>query len=200
MVFYTIEGMEDVIEKLDKYEKVIFDFDETLFWLKVPWMEEYPKQLREVVSNVEVWRRFDEGKILNLNNLQNELVREGGEGVWREIVNFNRRFEREELVGVEENVELVEWLRKTEKKFYLWTANTRETVEKILLEKGLLDKFEKLVTRDEVVLIKPEVEGFALIAESAEGFVMAGDAETDREVCEKLRMEFVQVRYFLRNW
>lgn len=46
---------------------------------------------------------------------------------------------------------------------YLWTNNTRPTVDKALIELGVLDLFTKIVTKEDTKLNKPNKQGWELI-------------------------------------
>lgn len=70
----------------------------------------------------------------------------------------------------------------------------RETVTPILQKSGLLPYFRQLVTKGDVLLMKPNPEGFEKILESQEhkkaDFLMVGNSKNDQKAAEASGIDY----------
>lgn len=189
-------------EYIQKYQKthLIFDFDETIFRLILPWEMCFSlkeKELRELDNDLVEF--YFQAKV-RWSDLQNTLITKHGERARKIILENNRRFETELLEGVEINHELLEFVRSnTDKKLYIWSSNTKDVIEKVLEDFAIKDRFEKIITRTELTMLKGHPEGFDMIADGQtpkEQYVMIGDSSHDKNAAENAGIDFYQISYF----
>lgn len=178
---------------------LIFDFDETLAWLKIDWPQRY-QALTEIYQTYEAdydyeSQQFDIG--------YNQYARKYGAEFAKKIDEFYQAFELEHLSEIEPYPELVslikKWAQDGTYQLYLYTSNTRPTIESALTKLGLENCFSKTVTRSDVQLIKPDPEGFGLIYEPGqdkEQYLMVGNSSSDEGMAQAAGIDFYEVDYF----
>ncbi|MBI4009489.1 HAD-IA family hydrolase [Candidatus Roizmanbacteria bacterium] len=186
--------------KSERKTYLIFDFDETLFKLILPWdhcLDYIQEELKKLDKNI--LRDFEE-KRLNLSETQNAYISKYGQRVKKLIYSNNTQFETKQLKGVLLNKELLEFiLTNKEYKLFIWSSNTSVVINKILDQYKIFNKFQKIVTRLDVDLIKPEIEGFELINKpsiSTNNYLFIGDSDSDEKAAKRLDMDFFFVDYF----
>lgn len=172
-------------------KRLIFDFDETLFTLDLPWH----------LYNAELARQLYEldpayPKEKSINKLENGITRKWGTQAAEIRWQYSRQFEHDNLRGVIELSDLTNFIRDNhaEYDYYLWTSNMRETVQPILQKNGLLPYFTRLVTKGDVLLMKPEPEGFELIFEPRTqvrtDYLMIGNSKNDQKAAAAAGIDF----------
>ncbi len=186
---------------------LIFDFDETLFTLFLPW-EVYFKEIAHKLFELDPsLKTFLHGK--SLNDVENEAVRRHGEVAVKLRREYAAFFEKEYLRGVEEHHALTDFIRQASSEksadgapkyhLYLWTTNMLSTVEPVLIKAGLREHFTTLVTKSDIELTKPEPEGFYQIFNSQtqkkEDYLMIGDSSNDAGAAKNAGIEFFQVNH-----
>jgi phosphoglycolate phosphatase-like HAD superfamily hydrolase len=175
---------------------LIFDFDETLFTLDLPWGT-YREVMKRRLWELDPTLPDDP----SITAFENTAVRELGEAAARVRWGYSLEFEREYLQGVLEHHELTDFLRyhADTYHYYLWTSNMRATVEPILAEAGLLKLFTSLITKGSVMLTKPEPEGFEKIFKpdqhQREEFLMIGNSSLDRAAAVAAGIDFFLVKH-----
>lgn len=190
--------------ELHPKKHLIFDFDETIFTLLLPW-DIYIKQLTEKLLDLDPsLKQYSHGKILNM--VENEAVRRWGEQAVQARREYSQYFEHTYYGGVDENYPITHFIEEHYTKYdcYIWTSNMRETVVPILEKRGMLQCFKKIVTKSEVALTKPEPEGFYLIfdpqTQKKENFLMIGDSNNDRGAAANSGIDFYSVKDTLTPW
>ncbi|MDQ5950991.1 MAG: phosphoglycolate phosphatase [Patescibacteria group bacterium] len=185
--------MTDIEQLLAKNPKkyIIFDFDETLFTLHLPWHKYYAELARRLY---EFDPDFPQTK--SVNKLENDMTEKWGRKVAEIRWEYSLQFEKDNLRGVTELTDLTNFIRNnhSQYQFYLWTSNMRETVTPILQKSGLLPYFRQLVTKGDVLLMKPNPEGFEKILESQEhkkaDFLMVGNSKNDQKAAEASGIDY----------
>lgn len=177
------------------FKHLIFDFDGTLFSLKLPWQEHFKEPLLKKLYELDP--TLEDFKCKRTGEKINESVRRHGEIAWKLDRELLKEFESKYLQGVTEIKVWTDYLRKfhDKHKLYLWTSNSQSTVEPILEEAGLLDYFEQIVAAGSVKLIKPEPDGFYLIfkpgSQKKTDYAMIGDSKADRGAAEAAGITFI---------
>lgn len=190
----------EVFLRKRKKTHIIFDFDETLFWLILPW-EVWE---RDIITQLQSWdkkiyQRYRQ-RAISLSELQNLYVTTFGKAALELFRKNNLKFELTQLRNAVPNQELIDFIRNTKGyHFYIWSSNTRSVIEQILEQYGLKKKFLKMITRLEVALLKPETEGFKRLYDSSVDtgrYVLVGDSTSDEMAARKIGIDFFNVRYF----
>lgn len=187
-------------EYLEAHPKkhLIFDFDETLFTLRLPWEVYISELTHKLLELDESLQKFTHAK--TLNDLENEAVRRHGERAKKLRIEFSSEFEREFLKGVDEHREYTSFVVENCTKYecYVWTSNVKATIEPILREHNLLTCFKELVTKSDVSFTKPDPEGFYQIfdqkIDKKEDFLMIGDSQNDMHAAANAGIDFFSVK------
>jgi phosphoglycolate phosphatase-like HAD superfamily hydrolase len=195
------------IIKKDQFEKylidnnkkhIIFDFDETLCTLLIDWTP-WRKELDELFAASDLTPKnepdFNYAVIVNL------YIEKYGKAGRDEIVALNYRIEKDYYSGYELSPIALPLLESVEKiaQLYLWTSNDRRTVAPILRELEIADKFQKIITRNDVEYVKPKAVGFALIYDERNArsqYLLIGDSRSDSGAATDAGIDFINIAEF----
>lgn len=179
---------------------VIFDFDETLAKLILPW-DHWEDSIKDTLITLDrsIYEHYKKEKI-SLSDLMNQYILKFGIQA-RDLVKSNAvHFETSYLQDVIPNYELIEFITHAKKyTMFVWSSNTRPTVKKVLQEYGIWNAFEKVITSLDVELLKPNTEGFSLMYDPAipkNRYVIIGDSESDKKAAKQLGVDFFLIDYF----
>lgn len=180
---------------------IIFDFDATLSLLALPWdmwKVEFEKMLGN--DNSHTWGEYL-NKDITLAEAQNIYLRNGGETARQTLTQFNAQFEKTLLEGVSHNHALLQEVDELPDNLYLyiWSSNSTETLKNVLTDLAVHHKFEKIVSRDDVSLIKPDPAGFDLLYKKdvpKDRYLMVGDSDADRGAAQAAGINFYRIDYF----
>lgn len=186
----TMQTLQQLL--LDTPKKhIIFDFDETIFTLDLPWhvyYEEMSKRLHDLDPSLPETK--------NINDLENKAVEKLGMAAQQVRWQYSLEFEAKQLKGVEELTDLTNFIRENAGKytFYLWTSNMRPTVEPILTKYDLLPLFKQLATKGDVAFTKPHPDGFELLHDASVSdhtdWLMIGNSYNDRGAAEQAGIDY----------
>lgn len=191
-------NLEEYI-RIHKKTEIILDFDETLFHLILPW-DRWEDDIKDklIKTDGKIYRDYENYRI-NLSQMQNNYVKKYPQ-LKGQMIKNSINFETKYLKDLVTNEDLVEFISKARGyNFFIWSSNSKETVEKILKKFGILNKFSKIVTRNEVDLLKPEIDGFIQIYNSKipkSKYLFAGDSRADRQAAQDAGIDFYLVDYF----
>lgn len=175
-------------------QNLIFDFDDTLFTLELPW-HTYVDGLVERLAGLDPTLH----EFRNIAELEHAAVDRHGDPAVRLIRAWSAQFETEYLEGVKEHAELTAFVRshRDEYRFFVWTSNMRVSVEPVLERSGLLDLFELLVTKESVRYTKPNPEGFQYIhaGEPLSEFLFVGDSVNDQQAAAAVGIDFFKIAH-----
>lgn len=174
---------------------LIFDFDETIFTLELPWhifFDGLVSRLLVLDPNLHEER--------SIVALEHRAVRQHGDKANQIINDWSREFEKQYLRGVTEHLVLTNFIRERHADFsiFIWTSNTREIIEPILKDAELFELIERTVTADDVQLIKPDPEGFSLIysdKHALSDYLMIGDSTNDSGAAAAAGIDFFEVKH-----
>lgn len=178
-------------------QDLIFDFDETLFTLHLPW-ELYYKPV--YVECLRLDRTLAQFKYQHMSELENEAVRRLGADFQARIRRHSQEFESRRLEGITEHKQITDWIRNQsgDCQIYLWTSNMLSTVAPILTKAGLIGRFASLITKDSVQFLKPNPEGFFHIfdplTQDRSEFLFVGDSDVDQIAAKEAGIEFQRFR------
>lgn len=183
---------------MDYPKYVIFDFDKTIATLVVDWTKWHLGAGAIFQKYDPNFRQHLEGK--KIYHLQNEMFAKFGPKLKKDIDEFTKKFEAEEVRRVDpiiETVNLTKYLYLNGSKLYIWSSNDYDLVAKNLKELNILNKFEFLITRDKVDFLKPNTSGFDKYLVTVDGnlknFLMVGDSDSDREAAKNSGINYLDV-------
>lgn len=196
------------LQKLSDYKVIIFDFDQTLFTLDLPW-HEYLEKTYQILAQYDQALLEKMERSSSNYEIINAFTDKYGSEPRDKCVEYGQEFEVEQLQGVTIHQELVDWLtaNAVHHKMYVWSSNCTPVIEKILNDQGLIDHFEYLITRDSVLKTKPDAEGFAryVLPNLSEQFstqdcVMVGDSASDQAAAAAAQIEYLKVDPATVTW
>jgi HAD superfamily hydrolase (TIGR01549 family) len=170
----------------------IYDFDGTICDLIIDWTE-WHKGLgniyREFVPDFDL-----DLKGQKVHDFQNIYIKQFGEILRKKIADYNAEYESRMITDYHPHTGIIEVITNmSDTKKYLWTANSKKTIEKYLPLLGLEHAFSKLITRDDVTYIKPDPQGFDLISienPSETDYLFIGDSPHDEQAAKSAKINF----------
>ena len=186
--------------KVNNKTHIIFDFDATLFLLVLPWANWKEGLKIELVKiDATIWDEYESGS-LNIAGLQNKYLNNHGQTVRDFMNNHSASFEMESLEQYKPNTDLISTLNELNHVHkFVWSSNALPVIQMVLEETGLVDKFEKIVTRQDVEFIKPSPDGFYKIYDESvpkSAYLMVGDSSHDRGGAEAAGIDFYLTDFF----
>lgn len=158
--------LEKYLQKNPKVKNIIFDFDDTIVSLQLDWenfMQSWPDEI-EGRTGVQVPASATQ---MNHPELVNALVKKYGDLIIEADRKIYEDFEEDGRDSFQQNIELIKFIQNNHSKykFYMWSSNTRLTITTILEKIGVMNMFDKVVSRDDVEYVKPDSDGFRLIVD-----------------------------------
>lgn len=179
---------------------IIFDFDETITTLNVDW-ETFLIELSKTVDSIEKnsWQILsDQG--YHPVQIYSYICKKHGKKARDALHNSWALWEQKLYRGNHvPHKQLVQFIRSNHKKtrMHVWTLNTEIFVDRFLRELKIDTCFQKIVTRDDVFLPKPDIEGFTLIfnpkKERKEEYLYIGDSVWDEQAAKNAGIRFLNV-------
>lgn len=183
---------------------LIFDFDETLFWLVLEWDRFFEAMEKELAPiDQELYDDLAAGK-RSLSGTLNAYVEAYGTKAKQIITSMSVRFEEDHLLRVVPNPELVDFVAANRDKFSMsiWTSNTSRIVEKVLAEHGLTGIFTRIASQLEILMLKPYADGFRYLAQSGVSkgsYLMIGNSNADEEAAKAAGIDYFHIDYFTKH-
>lgn len=191
-----VQGLKNQIEQ-GKYKRIIFDLDETLTHVALAWPigikllierspAEHQKHMREQFAG------------MSYSDIVNPVLVNDPDFL-PVVLSWANEFEQT-ATSHRPYKELVEYIPELSKihDLFIWTSNTSAIAEWTLGELEILQHFDKIVAREDVRLIKPEVEGWQYIDDGTDPshYLFVGDSVYDQKTAETLGMDFYKITYF----
>jgi len=181
---------------------LIIDFDATLFLMHLDW-EKYFDSIEPSLLRLDktIYSRYLLYKI-SWGNMQNEYVRKFGKKALQLFYKNNTCAEKSLLEKVTPNDELLDFIRKNNKNYnlHIWSSNTDLIIKQTLKEYGVLHMFDKIVSRLDVSLLKPNPEGFIKRIREPEtkkdSYLMIGNSMADHFAAKNADIDFHLVTTF----
>lgn len=193
-------SLEQYLKKNPKTH-LIFDLDETLAHLILPW-NDYMDKIKDILIKTDktIYENYISRKI-NLSELQNLYVKKCGDK-FKEIFQKNSLdFETHYLKKVKVNQPLINFIAKDKNhKMFIWSSNTTPVIKRVLEENKIYNKFEKIITRLDVKMIKPFDDGFKKIYDPKipkNNYLFIGDKKVDLLASQNAGIDFFQEKYFV---
>lgn len=184
----------------NKKKYLIFDLDSTLVKLNIDWSN-YRKGVWETVAvfdeplthevSFEQWKYIE---------LVHKAITKHGDPAKKALDLFNEKYEETHYSGYAPNSALLDFIRRNkEYTYFIWTSNSRKTIQSFLVEECLMSLFTNIVTREMVQLIKPAIDGFNLIHKvgtDKKDYLLVGDNFTDEQAAKSIGIDFLKIDYF----
>lgn len=181
---------------------LIFDLDETLVNLNLPFNLLDP-DIKDFLVKLDpkIYQQYQNSRI-TVSQMENAYITKYPHS--RATIIKNRaKFEAENITDVTVNQSLVDFIKQAKGyQFFLWSSNMRHTVKVVLVKIGILKKFTRLITRNDVNFLKPDPEGFSQIKDPQipkENYLMIGDNDLDCQAARAAGIDFYLETYFHRN-
>ncbi len=183
---------------------LIFDFDETLFWLVLRW-EKFDEVVRKLLTPIDAKLAADyaSGKT-SLSDTFNAYFRAYGKRAKKIVNEQSVVFEKRYLDRAEPNTKLLEFVRANAGNYHMsiWTSNTSEIVKRVLAQHKLTHAFEKIASQLEVRLVKPEPDGFYYLQQNGvplKNYLMVGNSRADHRAATAAGIDFFHIDYFTKH-
>lgn len=170
---------------------LIFDFDETIAHVLLPWVK-WEEDIKEELIKIDklLYEKFKDGPIVALENGYISKYPESKELIIKNSINFETKYFKDVIP----NKKLMSFIKNAKNyQMFIWSSNTRQTIEKTLEKFNILSKFKKLVTRNELTFIKPDPEGFFKIYNPKipkKNYLYIGDKNLDKEAAQNSGIDF----------
>ncbi|PIY71670.1 hypothetical protein COY87_04920 [Candidatus Roizmanbacteria bacterium CG_4_10_14_0_8_um_filter_33_9] len=195
--------MQPILNYLKTNHKshLIFDLDSTLIKLLIDWST-YREQLWKLVSTFD--NKLTEEipcKPFMGFKLTNTVIKKHGEKAKQILDQFNEHYELTHYTGYLPNANLISFIHSYYQQyhFFLWTNNAKKTIKDVMQKENFTTCFQKVITRDDVYYIKPEIDGFKLIHTNnnlKNGYLLIGDSIFDKQAADTIGIDFFRVNYF----
>jgi len=183
------------------YRNLIFDLDETLTRLDLPWDE----WIEQVTASLPTDRAKKLEELLKIDGAPwGEVVNEQiikDPDFYEQFIKICQDFESKYFAHTPYGklVKALPALKEEGCNLFLWTSNTRQTAERALTEMGTLQFFSQLLTREDVKLGKPHAEGwklFTFASQDPASCLMIGDSQNDALAAEAGGISYYKISFF----
>ena len=173
---------------------LIFDLDDTLLTLNLPWSVA-KQQVRQYLDNVDLVMAT------NCRHLgysgYNQMINKYGSQIKTHLDQIYLDFETR-YYKITPNQSLIDFvlINKDKYTFYIWSNNQRITVEQALKDVGLDKIIKKIVSASDVPLYRPDIVGFNLIYDPSvdkKQYLMIGDSNTDKMASQIAEIDFFNI-------
>lgn len=176
---------------------LVFDFDLTIAKMKIDWSG-WHKGMLEVYLRFDPHCSYSYGK--DPHNFYNNMVQKYGITLVKAVRKFNENYEKLHTKGFTASQYLVDFIMSLKgKKLYIYSSNSRKTIEAGLKELGIFGYFQQIISRDETNYLKPNPEGLNLIAgfnQNKASFIMIGDSSSDELAAKGAGIDFYKYDEF----
>lgn len=193
---------EYLIKHPKKY--LIFDLDHTLAKLNIDWST-IRREIFDLVATFDEPLSKSVPFVSNAGiELSNKAAKKHGKEVAKKIRAFIEEYEMTHYKNYEPNQVLLNFIRNNKQTYvyYMWTSNGIRTIQDFLNKEDFSSFFSKIVTQNDVSLIKPEAEGFTFLytpGESLSSYLMIGDSPSDENAAKNAGIDFFKEDYFSRH-
>lgn len=183
---------------------LIFDLDETLAKLNIDWST-IRREIFDLVATFDEPLSKSVPFVSNAGiELSNKAAQKHGKDTAKKIRTFIENYEIAHYFDYTPNTELIDFVRRNKQTYtyYMWTSNGKRTIQDFLRKESLSPFFSRIVTQNDVSLIKPEAEGFSLLYSQGEplsSYLMIGDSPSDENAAKNAGIEFFKISHFHRQ-
>lgn len=183
---------------------LIFDLDCTLAKLNIDWST-IRREIFDFVATVDEPLSKSVPFVPNAGiELSNKAVKKHGKEFAKRIRTFVEEYEIAHYQDYLPNRELIDFIHNNKQTYiyYMWTSNGARTIQDFLKTEKLSSFFLKIITQNDVSLIKPEAEGFTFLhtpGEPLSSYLMIGDSPSDKNAAKNAGIDFFEIDYFTRQ-
>lgn len=184
------------------YSTIIFDLDETLTYLIFPWGEWTARVTAALPADARVgFRRRLADPTESEGALLNEYI-EAYPDFYDQLITITNEFEARHFGEHHPHdglVSLLPQLHEAGIRLVLWTSQSHGAAESALAELGLAERFDTIVSRNDVRLAKPNPEGWRLIWDGTSPLahhLFVGDSNNDERVAAAIGIDYFQINHY----
>lgn len=195
-----VESLLELVRQ-KHYHNLIFDLDETLTRLDLPWEEwigqvtgSLPAEAAKKLEQLLEVEGAPWGEVVNEQIVKDSVF-------YDRFIKICQDFESKYFAHTpyDDLVKALPRLKEEGCDLFLWTSNTRQTAERALMEMGILQLFTQLLTREDVKLGKPHGEGwkqFVFANENPDTCLMIGDSQNDALAAQAGSIAYYKISFF----
>jgi phosphoglycolate phosphatase-like HAD superfamily hydrolase len=182
-----------------KYTVLIFDLDGTLLHLHINWLG-YAEGMLGLVNSIDKSIKIPMPTIYPRSmELYNQAIIKLGIPFKKTLDDYCSKWESSHLINFTLNQPVVNILTThlAYQRCYIWTSQNKSTTRKVTKDAKLDDYLEAIVAKEDVCLLKPNLDGFNLIHQkeklNKEQYVLIGDSFSDQLAAKAAGIDFIQV-------
>lgn len=183
------------LNRLESYKYVVYDFDLTIAKVEIDWSD-WHKGIEKIIQKFDPEFRTD----TKLHQILNDFIHKYGKPIRDEFFEFHKKYEIEKCKGATPNNDLINFIKTHPNISHnIFTSQSRELLNKLLVEIGLEGYFDKIVARDDLYFIKPDPEGLNLIISpnsNKSDYIMVGDSSVDEGAARNAGIDFELIDVF----
>lgn len=192
-------SLHDYIESSGKTH-LIFDFDETIVKLQLPWEKEFDAIRENLIAlDTTIYENYRKHK-LNNSEMINAYGLKYGNKARTIIIDAQTEFEKQSRHAYVKNDEIINFIVKfPEYTKLMWSSNSKPTVLAILQDLGIKDSFKKIINSEDVAFLKPYTDGFEKLYDPLvpkNKYVFIGDSKHDKQAAQNAGIDFYYIDYF----
>ncbi|MBP7740627.1 HAD-IA family hydrolase [Candidatus Woesebacteria bacterium] len=180
-------------------QHLVFDFDLTIAKMNIDWSQ-WHEGVEKIYTKIDPNIVYDGLAKQDPHHFYNLMAEKHGTELVEIMKDFNQKYEDEHLLGFTPYQDLIDFIVSAKtKNRYVYSSNSRKTVEKGLTSLGIINEFDQIISRDDVSLVKPSPEGFYTLPKFLENknqFLMIGDSNSDQEAAKTAGVDFIRCEYF----
>lgn len=177
---------------------LIFDFDDTLMTLRLPW-DSYAPGIKSIIGEIDsdLVARYPGS---NTKYLIYEALVKYGPLLRSQITQYRRQFERDCLQGVLRNDGLIAFVQEhaAAYQYSIWSSNDTQTILPQLQASRLDTLFSRVVGAADVNYPKPAPDGFYLLFDTATqdkaDCLFIGDSSSDEKASKNAGIDFFKIQ------
>ena len=195
-----VESLIELVRQ-KQYQNLIFDLDETLTRLDLPWEKwieqvtaSLPPDMAEKLEQLLAIDGAPWGEVVNEQITQDT-------DFYNQFIKICQDFEAKHFAHTpyHDLIKALPQFKEQGCKLFLWTSNTRQTAERALVELGVRQLFTQLLTREDTRLGKPHVEGWSQFPFSSQDTglsLMIGDSQNDALAAQARGVAYYKISFF----
>lgn len=174
-----------------QYELYIFDFDGTIVHLNVNW-DALKRELSKFCQlKYNILKSFTP-----LNSHLNEVIHCAGTNSKESLFSIISKYELEGLNGASANNKMINFIKSLiNKKIAVFSSNCRKVITASLECLDILNKVDKIISKEDVLNQKPDPEGLNILFDhfriSHVKCLFVGNSEDDFEAGRKARVKTI---------